>query len=244
MQRAAARYNVSLSNAIELGGRQAIIQQLRSMYLYGYNAANNEGLLNTQGATAITLPADSLGNTTFSQYNPNDMYQLILGLIVSLKSRMYQSGAAIANKIRILSPQREFLALEYSSIVQVTSYQRPGGGTMTVGQAIQKIAEEAGDEIEWGFDDTLIGKGSGGTDMVIITVPEIEVPTMEGLNTNIFGKLQPSTEAVNTQYCDVAAPYKIVTPIADGGFTQVLKMRATAGWNWRPQGITLLSVPY
>ena len=244
MQRAAARYNVSLPNAIELGGRQAIIQQLRSIYLFGINPDNNEGLLNTQGATAITLPADSLGNTTFSQYNPNDMYQLILGLIVSLKSRMYQSGAAIANKIRILSPQREFLALEYSSIVQVTSYQRPGGGTSTVGQAIQKIAEEAGDEIEWGFDDTLIGKGAGGTDMVIITMPEIEVPTMEGLNTNLFGKLQPSTEAVNTQYCDVAAPYKIVTPIADGGFTQVLKMRATAGWNWRPQGITLLSVPY
>ena len=244
MERAAARYNVSLPNAIELGGRQAIYQQLRSMYLYGYNAANNEGLLNTQGATAITLPADSLGNTTFSQYNPNDMYQLIMNLIVSIKSRMYQSGASIANKIRILSPQREFLALEYASIVQVTSYQRPGGGTSTVGQAIQKVAEEAGDEIEWGFDDTLIGKGAGGTDMIIITIPEIEVPTMGDLNTNIFGKLQPSTEAVNTQYCDVAAPYKVITPIPDGGFTQVLKMRATAGWNWRPQGITLLSVPY
>jgi hypothetical protein len=244
MERAAARYNVSLPNALELGQRQGIYQQLRSMYWYGYNASNNEGLLNTQGATAVTLPADTGGNTSVTSYNPNDMYQFLLQQIVLMKSRMYQSGAQIANRIVFASPQREFLQFQYSSIVQVTSYQRPGGGTNTVAGAVQKIAEEAGDTIEWVYDDTLIGKGAGGTDMVVITIPEIEVPTMEDPNTNIFGKLQPSTKAVNVQYADVAAPIKVVTPIPDGGLTQMLEMRATAGWCWRPQGVTLVSMPY
>lgn len=244
MERAAARYNVSLPQAIELGQRQGIFQRLRSMYWYGLNPANNEGLLNTQGATSVTLPADTLGNTTFSAYNPNDMYQFILQQMVLTKSRMYQSGASVASRFVIASPQREFLTLEMAAIVQVTSYQRPGGGTNTVAGAIQKIAEEAGDSIEWVYDDTLIGKGAGGTDMVIMTIPEIEVPTMQDPNTNIFGKLQPSTQAVNTQYADVAAPIKTITPIPDGGLTQKLEMRATAGWCWRPQGLTLISMPY
>lgn len=244
MERAAARYNVSLPNAIELGQRQGIFQRLRSMYWYGLNPSNNEGLLNTQGATNVTLPADSLGNTTFQAYNPNDMYQFFLQQIVLMKSRMYQSGASIANRIVIAGPQRIFLALEMAAIVQVTSYQRPGGGTNTVAGAMQKIAEEAGDTVEWVYDDTLIGKGSGGNDMVVMTIPEVEVPTMKDPNTNIFGKMQPSTQAVNTQYADVAAPIKVITPIPDGGLTQVLEMRATCGWNWRPQGLTLISIPY
>ena len=244
MERAAARYNVALPQAIELGQRQGIFQRLRSMYWYGLNPSNNEGILNTQGATALNLPADSLGNTTFSTYSPNDMYQFMLQQIVLMKSRMYQSGANIANRIVVASPQRIFLTLEMAAIVQVTSYQRPGGGTNTVAGAIQKIAEEAGDSIEWVYDDTLIGKGSGGDDMVIVTIPEIEVPTQIDPNTNIFGKLQPSTLAVNTQYADVDAPIKVITPIPDGGLTQMLEMRATAGWCWRPQGVTLISMPY
>jgi len=244
MERAAARYNVALPQAIELGQRQGIFQRLRSMYWYGLNPANNEGLLNTQGATSLNLPADTLGNTTVSTYSPNDMYQFLLTQIVLMKSRMFQSGANIANRIVVASAQREFLQFEMASIVQVTSYQRPGGGTNTVAGAVQKIVEEAGDSIEWVYDDTLIGKGAGGTDMVIMTIPEVEVPTITDPNTNIFGKLQPSTLAVNTQYCDVDAPIKVITPIPDGGLTQMLEMRATAGWCWRPQGVTLISMPY
>ncbi len=245
MERAAARYNVALPQAIELGQRQGIFQRLRSMYWYGLSPSNNEGLLNTQGATAVTLPADPLGNTSVSTYSPNAMYQFILQQIMLMKSRLYQSGASLANRIVIASPQREFLQFEYSSIVQVTSYQRPGGGTQTVAGAIQKIAEEAGDTIEWVYDDTLINKGAGGnTDMIVMCIPEMEVPTMKDPNTNIFGKVQPSTLAVNTQYADVAAPIKTITPIPDGGVTQQLEMRATAGWCWRPQGLTLVSMPY
>lgn len=244
MERAAARYNVALPQAIELGQRQGIYQRLRSMYWYGLNPSNNEGILNTQGATSVTLPADTGGSTTVESYSPNDMYRFILQQIALTKTRMYQSGANIANRIVIASPQREFLQFQMASIVQVTSYQRPGGGTNTVAGSIQKIAEEAGDSVEWVYDDTLIGKGAGGTDMVVMTIPEVEVPTMKDPNTNIFGKMQPSTLAVNTQYADVAAPIKIITPIPDGGLTQMLEMRATAGWCWRPQGVTLISMPY
>ena len=244
MTNAAGRYNVSLPNATELGQRQGIYQQLRSMALYGVNAANNEGLLNAQGATAVTLPADTLDNTQVSTYDNGQMYLFLLSQIVALKTRMYQSGSGLANHISILSPQREFLQFQYGSVVQVTSYQRPGGGTDTIAQAMQKVAEEAGDTITWGYDDTLIGKGAGGTDAVIITIREVETPTMPGINTNEFGELNPQTRAVNVLYTDVPAPIKIQTPIPDGGISQVLEMRATAGWNWRPQGITIASMPY
>ncbi len=244
MTNAAGRYNVSLPNATELGQRQGIYQQLRSMALYGVNAANNEGLLNAQGATAVTLPADTLDNTQVSTYDNGQMYLFLLSQIVALKTRMYQSGSGLANHISILSPQREFLQFQYGSVVQVTSFQRPGGGTDTIAQAMQKVAEEAGDTITWGYDDTLIGKGAGGTDAVIITIREVETPTMPGINTNEFGELNPQTRAVNVLYTDVPAPIKIQTPIPDGGISQVLEMRATAGWNWRPQGITIASMPY
>lgn len=244
MERAAARYNVSLPNAIELGQRQGIYQQLRSMYWYGYNASNNEGILNTQGATQVTLPADTGGNTTFMSYNPNDMYQFLLQQYVQMITRMYQTGAQISSHVVFAGPQRLLTALQLSAIVQVTSYQRPGGGTNTVMGSTQKIIEEAGGTVDWALDDTLIGKGAGGTDMLVMTIPEIEVPTMNDPNTNIFGKLQPSTMAVNVQYADVAAPIKTITPIPDGGLTQMLEMRATAGWCWRPQGVTLISMPY
>lgn len=241
---AAGRYAVALPAATERGQRQGIFQQLRSMYLYGYNPGNNEGLLNTQGATQVTLPADPYNNTTVTAYDNGAMFQFLLFQIVNLKQRMFQSGAQISNKIVILSPQREFLQFQYGDVVQVTSYQRPGGGSNTIAGAMQKVAEEAGDQIVWAYDDTLIGKGAGGNDAIIMCIPEIEVPTMEDPNTNIFGKLQPSTRAVNVMYSDVAAPIKIQTPIPDGGITQVLEIRATAGWCWRPQGLSIISMPY
>jgi len=240
---AARRYAVSLPQAYEYGQRQGIFQQLRSLYLYGYNAANGEGILNASGATNVTLPADSYGNTTVSTYDNGQMMEFLLQQYVNLKTRMFQSGGAISNRIVILSPQRVFLQFQNASIVQVTSYQRPGGGTNTIAGTFQKVAEEGGDTIEWYYDDTLIGKGAGGSDAVIMTIPEIEVPDIVGWNTNEFGKVQPSTKAVNVMYSDVAAPIKIDTPIPDSGLTSVLEMRATPGWCWRPQGLTILSLP-
>ncbi|PFW67428.1 DUF2184 domain-containing protein, partial [Bacillus sp. AFS075960] len=107
---------------------------------------------------------DSYGNTTVSTYDNGEMALWILAQIVALKTRMFQSGGNVRSKIRIISPQRVFLQLSYGSIVQVVQYQRPGAGTATVGQVVQNVVEEMGDEIEWYFDDTLIGKGAGGSD--------------------------------------------------------------------------------
>jgi hypothetical protein len=40
------------------------------------------------------------------------------------------------------------------------------------------------------YDDTLIGAGAGGTDAVVITIPEVEVPMVNStVNTNEFAKL-------------------------------------------------------
>lgn len=242
---AAARYAVGLPFAQELAMRQGIFQQMRSMLLYGYNANNGEGLLNASGITNVTLPPDSLGNTTVQMYDNGDMALFILEQIVELKTRMYQSGSYVNNKIVILSPQREFLQMQYGDIVQVVNYQRPGGGTSTVAEVVKTVAQEAGDSVEWYYDDTLIGQGSGGNDAVVIIIPEVERPVIPGINTNVFGaEMEPATTAVSVMYNDVAAPIKIATPTPDGAVTELLELRSTSGWVWRSEGVTVVSMPY
>src|ERR1700744_1470419 len=241
---AAANYAVSLPHAQELAQRQGIFQLGRIALLYGLNPANGEGLLNTVGATAITLPPDSYGNDAVTTYDNGEMALFLLGNVVTLKSSMYQSGGNIKNRVVVISPQRVFLQFQLQNIVQVTSFQRPGGGTSTTGQVVQNVLAENGESFEWHYDDTLIGKGAGGTDAVIMTIPEIEVPNIPGINTNEFGKLMPSMKAVNLMYQDMAAPMKIPTPIPDGGITEVQELRITCGWCVRPQGLMIISMPY
>lgn len=241
----AGEWNVGLPNAYDLCAFQGIFQQERVALLYGMNPGNNEGLLNATGATTVTLPPDSYGNTTVVNYDNGQMALFVLNQIVALKSGMWQSGRNIKNKIVVISPQREFLAFQMAGIVQVTSYQRPGAGTASITGVIQAQAGETGDQFEWYFDDTLIGQGSGGNDIVLLTIPEIEVPDMPGINTNEFGAgFKPQMKAVNLMYADMAAPMKIPTPIPDGGITQVYEQRITSGWGIRPAGIFLLSMPY
>lgn len=241
---AASRYAVGLPMAQELAMRQGIFQQMRSMCLYGYNPANNEGLLNSPNAQQTTLPPDSQGNTTVQTYGNGDMALYLLQQIVDLKKRMFQSGGAVNNRVVILSPQRVMLQMQYGNIVEVTAYQRPGGGTATTAQVVQTVAQESGDQIEWYYDDTLEGQGPGGNDAVIITIPEIEIPSIPGINTNVFGEMRPETQAVNVMYNDVAAPIKIATPTPDGAITEILELRSTSGWNWRSEGITIIGMPY
>lgn len=242
---AAANYNIALPAAQDLAMRQGIFQQMRTGLLYGFNPANGEGLLNTPGATAVTLPPDTFGNSTVQTYDNGQMALFILSQIVALKSRMYQSGGDIRNDIVIVAPQRTFLAFAEAAIVEVTSYQRPGAGTSTTGGVVKGVLAESGNSFQWFFDDTLIGQGAGGADAAILTIPEIEVPDIPGLtNTNEFGSLQPSMKAVNVMYMDQAAPMKIPTPTPDGGITEVQQLRVTSGWCIRPQGITILNMPH
>lgn len=241
-----ARYSVAVPGAQKLAMRQSIYQFMRGMLLYGLTASNGEGLLNSSGATNVTLPADQYGNTTFLTYDSGDMAIFFLEQIVALQSAMYQTSEDMKNRVVVVAPQRIFRALIQSSIVQVTSYQRPGAGTATTGQVIQSVNNETvGSTFEFFYDDTLIGQGAGGSDMVVMTVPEIEDTPEGGIDTNIFySDMNPKTNDVNVMYNDMPAPMEIPTPIPDGGVTEIQEIRSSCGWNIRPQGLYLLSIPY
>lgn len=135
--------------------------------------------------------------------------------------------------------------MEIQQIVQLTSYQRPGGGTDTVGGMVKEVLKGANVQVDWVYDDTLIGAGAGGTDAVVITIPEVEVPMVNStVNTNEFAKLTPSLAANALMFTDMAAPREIPTPIAGGAIDVLSEMRSTAGWAVRPEAITILSMAY
>ena len=241
---AAANYSVNLPAAQDMASRQGIAQQMRSMLLYGYAPANGEGLLNAANAIQSPLPVDSFGHATLRSYDNGQMALWLMSQIIALKAGMFQGD--MPNEIRIIGPQRVILALQMQMIVQTTSIQRPGAGYMSAAQAVESICKEFGNVISWWMDDTLIGKGAGGADMVILTIPELEVPDIPGLtiNTGEFNELQPAMKAINVMYADMAAPMKIPTPVPDGGITEVQEIRCSSGWNLRGQGLYLLSIPY
>ncbi len=237
----AGQYNVPLPEAQRLAMRQGTFQFIRQAGLYGVNAANSEGLINTPGATTINLPPDSFGNTTLQTYDNGQLAVWFLGLINAALTRMYQAG--MPQRLVILGPQRVLLQMELQNIVQVVSYQRPGAGSATSAQVVTKVSEEFGYEIEWAFDDTLIGQGASGDDAVLLVVPELVVPSMPQINTNEFGALGPNLAANTLQYSDVIAPVEVTTPIPEG-LDITSTMRISAGWCVRSQAITVASIPY
>lgn len=241
---AASGWGYSLNNALQLANRQGHAQQLRNMLIYGVQASNNEGIANSPNATTVNLGSDSQGNDSYTTWDSGEMAKFVLGLIADQKTRMMLLGQALTTVV--LCPQRFMKALEWTGVVELTSYQRPGGGTETVGTMIKNIADGAsGDNVYFCQDDTLIGKGAGGTDLIIVTNPEIVVPeARQDINTNIFATLMPNQKAVNVMFCDVAAPTEIPSPMPDGGITTLYTMRSTPGWNFRSEGVTLLSAKY
>ncbi|HBY8505949.1 DUF2184 domain-containing protein [Klebsiella pneumoniae] len=240
---AAGNWNVALPEAQRLGMRQGIFQQLRSALLYGMNPAGGEGLLNTAGATTETLPPDSNSNTTVLTYDHGQMAVYLLGHVQAALTRTMQLGRQ--QRVVILGPQRVLGAMEIQQIVQLTSYQRPGGGTDTVGGTVKEVLRGANVQVDWVYDDTLIGAGAGGTDAVVITIPEVEVPMVNPtVNTNEFAKLSPSLAANALMFTDMAAPMEIPTPIPGGAIDVLSEMRSTAGWAVRPEAITILSMAY
>lgn len=241
---AASQWGYSLPDALRLANRQAHAQYLRNMLIYGVNAANNEGVINSPNAVTVNLGKDSKDKETYPGWDAGELAIFLLNLIASQKSKMLILGQAV--KTVILAPQRFLQTLEYTGVVQLTTYQRPGAGTATIGTMIKSISEDAtGSDIVFAADDTLIGKGAGGTDLIIITIPELVIPeARQDINTNIFATLTPNQQAVNVQFMDVAAPTEVPTPIPDGGLTTLYTCRATPGWNFRPEGVTLLSAKY
>lgn len=241
---AASRWGYSLIDGMRLANRQGHAQQMRNMLLYGVKASNNEGITNSPSATTLNLGSDSQGNDSYTTWDAGEMAKFILGLIADQKTKMMILGQPLTTVI--LCPQRFMKALEWTGVVELTSYQRPGAGTQTIGGMVKTIAGDAsGDGVIFSQDDTLIGKGAGGTDLIIVTNPELVVPeARQDLNTNIFATLTPNQQAVNVMFCDMAAPTEIPSPMPDGGLTTLYTMRSTPGWNFRPEGVTLLSAKY
>jgi len=239
---AMSQWGVSIVEAQRLGMRQGHFQLMRSALLYGFNGSNGEGLLNTSGATTANLPADSNGNTTVVTYDNGQMAFFLLSQVSALKTRTMQLG--IGHRIVVLGPQRVLGSWEYQDIVQVTQFQRAGAGTLSTAGVVKAVGEMNEDEILWCYDDTLIGKGAGGTDAVLIILPEVEKPKAGRINTNVFAELSPGLAACTLQYCDMAAPREIPTPLAGGAIDVLSELRVTSGWGVRPEAIAILSMQY
>lgn len=238
---AMGRWGVPITEAYRLGTRQAHFQLLRNQLLYGMSPANGEGLLNTPGATTLPLPPDSNGDTTVVTYDNGEMALFLATQILNIKTRTYNLG--IGHKFVILGPQR-VLGLWGYNLVQLVQFQRPGAGSASTEGTLKAIAMSNGDTIEWAYDDTLIGQGEGGTDAVIIIMPEVQKPTSSKLNTNEFAKLAPGLEACSLQLCDMVAPREITAPLAGGAVDVLSELRASSGWVVRPEAETILSMQY
>lgn len=237
-----SRWGVGIAEAQRLGMHQGHFQLARGALLYGMNPANGEGLINTNGATAISLPPDSNGNTTVVTYDNGQMAFFIIGLISAMKTRTNQLG--IARKFTITGPQRTLGAMEYQNIVQLVQYQRVGAGSTSTAGVVKDVLGMNGDEIMWTYDDTLIGKGAGGVDAVIVTMPEVEKPVAHKINTNEFAKLAPGLDACTLMLCDMAAPREIPTPLPGGAIDVLSEWRITSGWGVRPEAVTIASMQY
>ena len=234
------RWGIPIVEAQRLGMRQGAFQQLRNLVLNGNNPINGEGLLNTALATSTTLPVNSFGDQTAGTYDSGQMAVFLLGLIGAMKTRTMQLG--IPNRFVFLGPQRILQVFEWAGIVQLTSFQRPGGGSMTTAGVTKEVTMMNGDKLVWTYDDTLIGKGAGGTDAVLIIMPEVEKPERGSFNTNEFADLTPSMAATTLQLIDRAAPLEITSPLAGGAIDMIGEMSATPGWAIRPEAVTILSI--
>lgn len=239
---AAARYNAALPEMYRLGMRQAVNQVLRNMCLYGLNPQLGEGLLNAPGATALNLPADPYNNTTVLTYDNGAMALFLMQQVLAIKTRTNQLG--IGHKFTLIGPQRTLGQFEYN-IVQVTQYQRPGAGTASTAETTKAVVMSNGDTLLWTYDDTLIGKGAGGADAVILVMTEVDKPVGRGpINTNIFQDLQPSNNACTAMYMDMVAPKEITSPLPGGATDVLAELRATSGWGIRPEAIEIISMIY
>jgi hypothetical protein len=241
-QAAAAPWGASLPELYRLGMRQAHFQIARSALLYGMNPQNGEGLLNAPNATTTNLPPDSNGNQTVVTYDAGQMAFFFLSRILAMKTRTNQMG--IGQKFTFVGPQRVLGQFEYPDIVQLVQFQREGAGSESTKGLIEDIMKRNGDAVAWQYDDTLIGKGSGGADAVIITMPSVQRPNRSGINTNEFAKFTPGNNVCATMYADMAAPREITAPLA-GGATDVLsEWRLTPGWMVRTEAIDIISMVY
>ena len=241
---AASGWGVNLNDAIDQAHHQGMCVQLRNMTFYGIKSAAGEGLINAPNVTVSLPPADTAGKVGIINYAPDQLAKFILAEIGALQSRMLAFGQP--TRIVICAPQRVLSILELSGIVQLASYQLPGGGTASVSGLVEKVAQAAGVTIEWTVDDTLKARGVvySGTnrDIIIVTAPDL--PTTGDDGTNSFASIAPNMKSNNLMLVDRAAPTKYMTPIARNSTDVYYEMLSTSGWALRPEATTLIEIPY
>lgn len=239
---ASGNWGVGIAQLFRLGMRQGHFQFMRSALLYGINPSLGEGLVNAAGATAINLPADTNGDTTIVTYDNGQMGLFLLQIVGAIKTRTNNIG--VGREFAILAPQRILQQWEYN-VVQLVQFQRAGAGTESTAGMTKLVAEINDDDIKWVADDTLIGKGAGGNDLIIFVMPEVAVPDAAGeINTNEFAKITPGMLECTKMYTDMVAPREITTPLPGGAVDVLSEHRISSGWGVRPEAITLLSAQY
>jgi hypothetical protein len=239
---AMGRWGLNMVEAQRLGMRQGHFQLARNALIYGFNPVNGEGIINAQGATLVTLPADSNGNDTIVTYDNGELGVWLITQISALKTRCNQLG--IGRSFVILGPQRTLAAMEYQNIVQLVQFQREGAGSATTAGLVKDILAMNDDDIAWCYDDTLIGQGAGGNDAVLLVMPEVKKPVGTRINTNEIAKLAPGIEACTLMYAEMAAPREIPTPLAGGAIDVLSEWGLTSGWGVRPEAITVMTMQY
>jgi hypothetical protein len=238
----ASKWGLGLPEAYKYAMQQGHHLLLRDRTLYGALPGYGEGIVNTPGATTITLPPDTFGDTAAHNYDSGQMALFLAQQILAIKTRTYQLGTP--RRFAFLGPQRILGIFEYN-VVQLTSYQRPGAGTGSTLEMLKQIGIEAGnDVVEFAYDDSLIGQGTGGTDLVILIMPEIEPHLKQPLDTNMFAKLSQGFNDNSLLYTDMVAPLEIPTPLPGGAIDVLTEMRASPGWVVRPECLQLISMPY
>jgi hypothetical protein len=241
--RAGANWGFSTVEAYRLGLRQAHFQFARDAALFGMNPQNGEGLVNATNALAINLPPDQNGVDTVTGYDNGEMAFFLSEEAGAIKQRTLQLG--IGRDFTIIGPQRTMVQFEYN-VVQLTQFQREGAGTSSTAGTVKHILMQNGDSVIWAYDDTLQGAGgSPNDDLVLIVMPEVAKPAGDKpVNTNEFAKLGPGNPVCTTQYCDMAAPREIISPLAGGRTDMLTEWRITSGWPVRGEAITIITMPY
>lgn len=241
---AAATYGLSTPEILRIALFQANFNQMRDGLLHGIQPEYGEGILNGPNILNTALPADKNGNIGIREQDAGEIATFLLNVIADITARTNQSGRA--NEFTILGPQRCLKKLETAKIVELTSYQRPGGGTHTVKGTVNKILEDSGEKIFWTYDDTLQNKGTNGADAIIVCLRQFNTknPFFTPANTNYFGEgnggLQPINDC-SAMYTDATAPVLFITPLPGTSMHMQSEMKITPGWVLRPEAFTIIS---
>lgn len=237
---AASGWGVSVDSMIDAAYRESFCVQLRNMFLHGFKSGSGEGLLNAAGVTQAIVPPSTTAQINLTTYEPDQFAKYLLTQIGALLSRLLAFGRS--SRVVVVVPQRVASYMQLSGIVQLASYQLPGGGTSSVSGLLTNVSAQAGITVEYAIDDTLAGAGLNGADAILITCPERPVNGNDG--TNSFASVAPSLSANNLMLVDRALPTKYTSPVANNGTNVLYEMSATCGWALVPQATTIVNIQY